>query len=564
MKNSFIYILLVACSICACEQTNTILEQGGETPSELVTVTMLASSLGSASNTRVNYADTKFQWDAKDEIAVNITASKHNNNSKFTVAEPNGATAPLTGEIVRWDDTQDHVAYAVFPYSETNTISAEGSITFTVPNKHEIMVLEDHTIMQGGTNNHGYLLAKSVARGDISTNHYMIEKLAFEQVMSFLKFEINIPTDEHILEIRMVAKEKIFTTKSTVTISDNTERLNYNDDITSKTDTIIATILKDIHHEEVATKKLAPRSLTPSPEIKPHILNAQIAMFPGINLSEIPFVFYIKTTYKKADISGTAGEHRDYIMYEMHSDQLKPLLLTRNHIYKLQINLNDATHYPTKTAEQGKRIITKYPAITFLNTHYLNDEIVNLPASSFPHVSGVYSAVKKIVVVGSALDENDFDVFNQIDKPTTLMNIEYIDISKTTTTSIKYKQFYGDQSLKEILLPETIHSFSYSREAYEKNRSLTFAASGLESITIPENFKDFGGAAFYNCAKLTSVTILNLTPPTMRKTNMGGSEKLETFDGCDPALVLYVPSTALAAYQEAYPEYTAKIQAITP
>ena len=560
MKNNITYIVLIGCLLIACDKTNMLSEEENRHPADLFEIVIGASSTGYGRNTKVSYDETRFSWDEKDEIGVTIgTTIAQNNNNQFIVTNVADKNALLIGEIVPWKEPEDRMVYARFPYSHTNVITTSGSTVFDVAKKQQLMIFDKVELAQRDVNSHGYLLAQSAARVDVAANRYTVDNLAFEQVLTFLKLKIQMPNDEKLFEIGMIATDEIFTTQSEVTIS-NGNVVSYRE--LSKTDTLIAEILKD-------------DVLAPSEGTKKRIygyVSPQIAMFPLENLDIKNFTFYIKTTYKKANLTGSTGRKRDYIMYEMNSDQLNPAIkkLERNHIYELTINLTEATHYPDQTSDLTKRKITKFPVLNFMSTHHLKDEITNLPSPSFAATNEngipVYAGVKKIVLNGNALDQNDFSIFHNIQPDnsiarTLLEDIESIDIAQTTTTAIYYRQFYKDQSIKEIILPKSLHSFTYNRET---NESLAFAESGLESIILPENFKEFGGAAFYNCKKLKSVTILNPEPPEVSLTNMNmGGAVNETFDGCDCLEAIYVPKESLDKYKKKYAKYSVKIKPLT-
>ena len=64
---------------------------------------------------------------------------------------------------------------------------------------------------------------------------------------------------------------------------------------------------------------------------------------------------------------------------------------------------------------------------------------------------------------------------------------------------------------------------------------------GLTSVTIPKNVINIGGGAFRDCRNLTSVTCLNMTPPSISSTSFTNSADA----------TLYVPGGCKSAYQAA-------------
>ena len=67
-----------------------------------------------------------------------------------------------------------------------------------------------------------------------------------------------------------------------------------------------------------------------------------------------------------------------------------------------------------------------------------------------------------------------------------------------------------------------------------------FALSSLSEATLPATLTTIGKMAFMNCKKLTKVTVLATTPPTVQA---------NTFNGINADAVLYVPKGKKADYE---------------
>lgn len=114
--------------------------------------------------------------------------------------------------------------------------------------------------------------------------------------------------------------------------------------------------------------------------------------------------------------------------------------------------------------------------------------------------------------------------------------------------SIGYGAFKGCGSLAAVVIPDDV----------ERIEGETFSGCGmLKAVTMPEGLTTLGGGAFRGCCSLTSVTI----PPTVSAVGSGAFRNCSeikdvylqgdvtpqfgtfAFDGCNPDLVLHVPST---------------------
>ena len=77
----------------------------------------------------------------------------------------------------------------------------------------------------------------------------------------------------------------------------------------------------------------------------------------------------------------------------------------------------------------------------------------------------------------------------------------------------------------------------------------------LQSITLPSKITSIGDYAFLNCTSLLNLTLQSETPPTLGE---------GAFEGTATLLKIYVPASAVSAYQKAdgWKSYTSRIQAI--
>ena len=110
-----------------------------------------------------------------------------------------------------------------------------------------------------------------------------------------------------------------------------------------------------------------------------------------------------------------------------------------------------------------------------------------------------------------------------------------------SVTSIGGAAFYKCSGLTSVTIPNSVTSIG-SDAFYE--------CSGLTSVTIPNSVTSIGNAAFLNCDGLTSVTIGNSVK------SIGNS----AFEYCSELLDVYcyaenVPSTGSNAFYGSYPEY---------
>ena len=128
-------------------------------------------------------------------------------------------------------------------------------------------------------------------------------------------------------------------------------------------------------------------------------------------------------------------------------------------------------------------------------------------------------------------------------------------IIPNSVTSIGYCAFYDCESLTSIQIPNSVTSIG--ERAFGDCTSLTsivipnsvtsigdyaFAfCDSMKSIQIGNSVTSIGKAAFYGCDRLTKITCLVITPPTI---------KSDTFKSYSAEL--YVPASCISAYQSAY------------
>jgi hypothetical protein len=130
-------------------------------------------------------------------------------------------------------------------------------------------------------------------------------------------------------------------------------------------------------------------------------------------------------------------------------------------------------------------------------------------------------------------------------------NLRTVDFS--TITTIDGMDCFSYSSIQSITLSSGLTSIP----AY------TFEESAITSITIPASVTSIGGDAFYNCASLTTITMEGETPPTTTNEYNGHAGP---FDSCPNLTAIYVPASAVSAYQTAavWSVYADLIQALSP
>lgn len=101
-----------------------------------------------------------------------------------------------------------------------------------------------------------------------------------------------------------------------------------------------------------------------------------------------------------------------------------------------------------------------------------------------------------------------------------------------TLTTIANACFWGCSRATEVIIPTSVTSIGSS----------AFRLCGLTSITIPSSVTSIGSNCFTGSKNLATVHVEKITPPTAGTT---------IFADCSPNLKIYVPSSAVSAYQSA-------------
>jgi hypothetical protein len=141
-----------------------------------------------------------------------------------------------------------------------------------------------------------------------------------------------------------------------------------------------------------------------------------------------------------------------------------------------------------------------------------------------------------------------------------------LDLSKLTSwTTVGIEAFYSCYALHNVILPDSITSIgqgaftnSERLESITIPTSLTnlgaaaFAASGVFSLTFPATITYFGESSVNSCSRMTSLTCLATTPPTL------GNYDVFTGTNCP----IYVPAASVSAYQSAWSQVSSRIQPI--
>ena len=123
---------------------------------------------------------------------------------------------------------------------------------------------------------------------------------------------------------------------------------------------------------------------------------------------------------------------------------------------------------------------------------------------------------------------------------------EHIVKYKLSDTTIAYTLFYNCIKLTSVTIPNSVTSIG--SEAF-------YYCGGLTSVEIPNSVTSIGSSAFNSCSSLTSVTVEATTPPTL------GSN---VFQDSNANLVIYVPAESVEAYKTTgnWVTYASRIQAI--
>lgn len=145
----------------------------------------------------------------------------------------------------------------------------------------------------------------------------------------------------------------------------------------------------------------------------------------------------------------------------------------------------------------------------------------------FPTLDRLYAkALVGIVTIPSGVTELGYACFSHFYNVTKF-------VLPNTITTIGNSCFWYCMALTEINIPTSVLSIGNS----------TFrGCSALPSIIIPSSVTSLGKTCFRDCTKLKSVRVERSTPPT------AGTD---LFLNCPSDLKIYVPSSAVSAYQTA-------------
>ena len=115
---------------------------------------------------------------------------------------------------------------------------------------------------------------------------------------------------------------------------------------------------------------------------------------------------------------------------------------------------------------------------------------------------------------------------------------------------------YGANEEKVNIISNTYSEEGIGKIVFDKDlraiASEAFCRKELTSISIPSGVTEIGGAAFYECSSLATVTVLASNPP---RCDYG-----DTFE--KTPCIIYVPSESVDAYKSAWPTYADRIQPI--
>ena len=121
---------------------------------------------------------------------------------------------------------------------------------------------------------------------------------------------------------------------------------------------------------------------------------------------------------------------------------------------------------------------------------------------------------------------------------------EFVNFIGLTSTG-NYNAFYGANNLAEITLPPNLVTIT----------GTSFRGIAISEIIIPAKVTSIGVRSFAFCSKLTTITMLPTTPPTIDSTTFQSSNKIAH---------IFVPAESVTAYQTAanWSSYASLITAI--
>lgn len=122
-------------------------------------------------------------------------------------------------------------------------------------------------------------------------------------------------------------------------------------------------------------------------------------------------------------------------------------------------------------------------------------------------------------------------------------------------TEIKQSAFYGNETVEEVILPDSIKTIGYEAFAYCSAlkkinipggvtvipRSCFEGCSALEEITLPDGLKEIGDYAFQNCEKLADITF----PESIEKVEGNSVEDTAWYENAKESKKLITIGTVL-------------------